>query len=177
MVGKTFDGNIYTCCFIGCYIGYFIYIRTINHQRQELLDKYMNAIGGCEKGERHDSDVNNAGYGNLSPGFGQSQENTAFLNRVRKYIEDNLSNADANVDDMAAAAAVSRSTLNRRLRSCLGVSAAQLLIEARMKKAEQLIYGNDGNGYSIYDIARMCGYSDIHYFQRVFRKKTWLVVR
>lgn len=75
------------------------------------------------------------------------------------------------VDDMAVAAAASRSTLNRHLLSLLGITAARLLIEARMQRAGQLLCGRAVSGLSVADIARLCGYSDIHYFQRVFKKK------
>ncbi|MDE5734550.1 MAG: AraC family transcriptional regulator, partial [Duncaniella sp.] len=99
----------------------------------------------------------------------QSPEDAMFLDRVRRYIEANIANSDANVEEMAEAAAVSRSTLNRRLRSNLGISAAQLMIEARMKYACQLL--GDGTHRSLAETAGMCGYSDPQYFQRVFRKR------
>jgi len=72
---------------------------------------------------------------------------------------------------MAEAAAASRSTLNRHLHSLLGISASQLLIEARMQRARQLLAKRDETEYSIAHIAEKCGYYDTHYFQRAFKQK------
>ena len=71
---------------------------------------------------------------------------------------------------MALAAAASRSTLNRRLRSQLGISAAQLLTRARMKRARELMATAAERNLSMADIAEMCGYTDVYYFQRVLKK-------
>jgi len=145
------------------------YIRNVNRHRRELLEKYMALIrerdAAAEKPDREDE------YEMPPLNARQSQEDAAFLDRVRRYVEDNLDNADANVDDMALAAAASRSTLNRRLRAQLGITAAQLLIEARMQRARQLLTGEDAGRYSMTEIADMCGYGDVHYFQRVFKKR------
>ncbi len=149
----------------------YVYIRKVNRQRRDLLEKYMALIGEGRPLEsagavgENDNDVQCRSVSWQKPG------ETLFLNRVRKYIEDNIDNPDANVDDMAAAAAASRSTLNRHLRSQLGVSAAQLLIEARMQRAEQLLSDYNDDECSISQVAEKCGYSDIHYFQRVFKKR------
>jgi AraC-like DNA-binding protein len=70
---------------------------------------------------------------------------------------------------MASCAATSRSSLNRKLRSLVGVTAAQLLIDARMQRARQLLESHDYQGIS--DIAYRCGYSDPRYFSRCFKQK------
>ena len=90
-----------------------------------------------------------------------------------RYIEENIGNSDANIDDMAAFAATSRSNLNRKLRSLVGITAAQLLIDARMQKAVQMLgaaAAKDGKP-RIAEIAYACGYSDPRYFSRCFRQK------
>lgn len=158
---------------VGAVVYTIMYIRDVNRQRRELLDKYMAVIGEMEARSMQSDDSPEAPSDDMAPLVPeQKPEDTAFLNRVRRYIEDNIDNPDAGVDSMAEAAAVSRSTLNRHLRSQLGISAAQLLIEARMQRAEQLLRARAaGEPLSLWDIAGMCGYSDVQYFQRVFRKK------
>lgn len=140
-----------------------IYIRRLNRQRRELLEKYMalmrqNVPAPAEKSEEPTTEtpVN-------------TSEETPLLRRVRRYIEENIANPDANVDDMALAAAASRSTLNRHLRSQLGVSAARLLSEARMRRAEQLLDADPT--LTPADVAPLVGYSDPQYFQRVFNAR------
>ena len=100
-------------------------------------------------------------------------EDQLFMDRVRTYVEENMGNSDANIDDMAAAAATSRSTLNRRLNSIIGITAAQLLIDARMRHAVHLITTerNNNNPVNVTDIAYKCGYTDPKYFSRCFKQK------
>ncbi|MDE5668188.1 MAG: helix-turn-helix transcriptional regulator, partial [Duncaniella sp.] len=42
---------------------------------------------------------------------------------------------------------------------------------ARMQRACQLLSKDGCGDKNIAEIADMCGYSDVHYFQRVFKKK------
>lgn len=150
----------------------YLYVRRMKRQRRELLDKYMALIRSREESREADTTPadNETEQSEPTPTEETPQpEESLFLNRVRRYIEDNIDNPEANIDDMAAAAAASRSTLNRHLRSQLGVSAAQLLIEARLQRAEQLL--RDRPELPVAEIAAMCGYSDPQYFQRVFKTK------
>ncbi|MDE7142576.1 MAG: helix-turn-helix domain-containing protein, partial [Muribaculaceae bacterium] len=152
-----------------------VYVRRVNRHRRELLEKYMALIRRQESATEpvgrepapaaEPSQAENVVSREAAP----RPEDTPMLRRVRRYIEENISNPDANVDDMALAAAASRSTLNRHLRSQLGVSAAQLLTEARLRRAEQLL--KERPDLAVADIASMCGYSDPQYFQRVFKTK------
>lgn len=147
----------------------YLYIRRINRRSRELLEKYMEIINR-DIGDSH-KEVAQASSELVPLVPDQKPEDAAFLNRVRRYVEDNITNPEANINDMAVASATSRSTLNRRLRSQLGITAAQLLIEARMQRAVQLLESHDKTECPISDIAVQCGYSDSSYFQRVFKKK------
>ena len=148
----------------------YLYIRRVNQQRKQLLEKYMKVLARTmETSHRAVAakfKITTDGETRELPA-----EDTRFLNRVREYIDQNISNPDADVDAMASAAAASRSTLNRRLRSLLGISASRLLIDARMQRAQQLLSQKEETGDSIADIARKCGYYDPHYFQRAFKQK------
>lgn len=150
-------------------VGTIIYVRRVNRQRRELLDKYMELIS--ERDAVDDAAGSDHEASPVAIGEGQSPEDMAFLDKVRTYIEDNISNPDANVDDMGLAAAASRSTLNRRLRSLLGVSAAKLLSEARMQHAARLLREYPDSEYPVAKVAELCGFSDKYYFSRVFQKK------
>ena len=137
-----------------------VYIRRVNRQRRELLAKYMallEAPAAAVTSEPEEVPVV------------ESAEDAAFLKRVQTYIEENISNPEANIDRMAEASAVSRATLNRRLRSLMGVSAARLLLEARMNRATALLA--DGTR-PVAEVAEACGYTDPYYFTRVYKKHT-----
>lgn len=149
----------------------YIYVRRVNRQRRELLAKYMDILREREEWAKASDELSHAAPDAMELGDGQKPEDVAFLDKVRRYIRDNIGNSEANIDDMGYAAAASRSTLNRRLRSLLGVSAAQLLNEARMQHAAELLRSNSEEQLPLSDVARECGFSDKYYFQRVFKKK------
>lgn len=156
---------------IGLILLVWLYIRQINRQRRDLLKKYMAIIG---EQDRHDSNPSFKSNQNSEPvetiNDNLNDENKVFLERVRKYIEENIDNPDADVDAMASAVATSRSTLNRRLRSLIGISASKLMTDARMQKAATLL--DDKNHFlSLDELSRLCGYSDKYYFSRVFKNK------
>lgn len=60
--------------------------------------------------------------------------------------------------------------LNRLFKFKFGTSIYQYHLDLRMKKAKQLLlYSN----FSVKEVAFQCGFSDINYFSRVFKKKSY----
>lgn len=98
-----------------------------------------------------------------------SPEDDAFMSRVVSFIEEHIMDSEINVDDMASAAAVSRSSLNRKMKMLVGVTPADFLREARIKRACSLLATTK---MAISDIAYRCGFSDPKYFSRTFRQST-----
>ncbi len=147
----------------------FFHIRHLHRQRSELLSKYMemlNRDSHAVETSRHTPANHEALPASLRP------DDQWFLNKVREFIEQNIANSDATIDDMAAFAATSRSNLNRKLRSLVGITAAQLLINARMQHASQLLQSCDASHpLSLAQLASRCGYSDPHYFARQYRQR------
>jgi AraC-like DNA-binding protein len=142
------------------------YIRKLKRQRHEVLENYLALLDQKNRPQQSTENVV-AHSGNIKP------EDQWFLDKIRRYIEENISNNAANIDEMAAEAATSRSTLNRRLNSIIGITAAQLLIDARMQYAIRLITDErkEKNNISVADIAFKCGYTDPKYFSRCFKQK------
>lgn len=139
-----------------------LHIRKLHRQRRELLQKLMKAVPARVVVESEQRD-------NISEEIAQSP----FLLKIRDFVEANIGNSDVSIDDMAAAVATSKSTLNRRLRSMIGITAAQLLIDARMQRAVELLLQSQRKeiDMTISEIAYKCGYSDPHYFSRCFKQK------
>ena len=135
-----------------------LYIRRIRCQHRETLEKYLALIevrgGRLELREEV-----------------REETDDPLLKRVMQYVEENLANSDANVGDMAAAAAVSRSGLLRKLKQTMGVTPQELLSEARIKHACQLLRNSDKN---ISEIAYASGFTDPKYFSRSFKQSTGL---
>ena len=131
-----------------------LYIRRIRRQHHETLEKYLALIE--VSGERL-----------VVREEVREETEDPMLQRVMQYVEENLANSDANVGDMAAAAAVSRSGLLRKLKQTMGVTPQELLSEARIKHACQLLARTDKN---VSEIAYFCGFTDPKYFSRCFRQ-------
>ncbi|MGN0642598.1 MAG: AraC family transcriptional regulator [Huintestinicola sp.] len=71
------------------------------------------------------------------------------------------------VEDIAAAADVSRTTLFRIFKKCCGMSPLEYLIFCRMEQAKRLLSGTD---ISVTAVARSVGYEDNLYFSRAFSR-------
>ena len=71
--------------------------------------------------------------------------------------------------DMAAAAATSRSGLQRKLKQAMGITPQDLLREARIKHASQLLTNTQK---TIAEVAYACGFTDPKYFSRCFKQST-----
>ncbi len=95
-----------------------------------------------------------------------NEEDDAFMRRLLDFVEGNLANSDVGVDEMASATATSRSSLNRKMKQLLGVTPADFLKEARMKRAKQLLATTMR---SVNEIAYGCGFSDPKYFSKCFK--------
>jgi AraC-like DNA-binding protein len=166
-----------------------LHIRALHRQRRELHTKYMAllatsadtttapAITATMNAASTAAPVTTTPAGTATPSAAMqslsptlSAADQRFLERVKEYIETNISNSDANIDDMAMHAATSRSNLNRKLRSLVGITATQLLIDARMQKAHRLLHDGDSS-LSIADIAYQCGYSDPRYFSKCYKHR------
>lgn len=140
-----------------------LYIRRIQRQHHETLEKYLALIE--VKGEKEE-------ISKKKEEVSKETEETTLdptLQRVMKFVEENISNSDVNVGDMAAAAATSRSGLQRKLKQAMGITPQDLLREARIKRACHLLRHTD---HSIADIAYACGFTDPKYFGRNFKQST-----
>ena len=139
---------------IGAVAATIIYIRRIKRQQRDTLAKYLAML------ESHDSTA-----GVPLPSI--EAEPDPMLQRIMQYVEENIGNSYAGVGDMAAAAATSRSGLLRKLHRTMGITPQDLLREARIKHACQLLRHSDR---SVGEIAYACGFTDPKYFSRCFKQ-------
>ena len=148
-----------------------VYIRHLVRQREENLQAYLRLIDQqsvVEKDQPADGEQPAASEANTNTVVVShlSEEDDAFMRRLMDFIEKNIGDSDVGVEDMADATATSRSSLNRKMKQLLGVTPADFLKEARLKKAcQQLERTNRG----VNDIAYACGFSDPKYFSKVFK--------
>lgn len=145
-------GITYTC----------MYIRRIKQQQREALDKYLKLLDSNkqekEEGQQPDGIIMQAH---------QKAADDAFMERLMAFIEQNISNSDLTVEDMAGAVATSQSGLNRKLRQILGATPSDLLKKARIEHACMLL--RKDLGMNIAEVAFNCGFADPKYFSKCFK--------
>lgn len=137
-----------------------VYIRRIRRQRREALEAYLALLG------TNSSKGNEAEAATSATVIHLNGEDDALMRKVSLFVEQNISNADIGVGDMAEAAAVSRSGLQRKMKQILGVTPLDFLREARIKHACRLLSTTQ---MSVSEVAYSSGFSDPKYFSRCFK--------
>jgi len=133
------------------------HIRRLKRQQNELHEAYL-ALLNAKENEKPKTTTEKK-----QPAM--KPEDEAFMKRAMTFIEQHLGDADINIGDMAEATATSRSGLNRKMKSLLGVTPLDFIREARIRKACQMLK----NGASVNDAAYSCGFSDPKYFGKCFK--------
>jgi len=155
---------------LGIIISTLLYIRKIKRQQRDTLEKYLAVIDSkdkeqIEKGKKDPQETTNI----EKPSPAIQQELDPMLQRIMQFVQENISNGDASVGDMAAFAVTSRSGLQRKLKQAMGITPQDLLREARIKHACQLLRQTDK---TISEVAYACGFTDPKYFSRCFKQST-----
>ncbi len=99
---------------------------------------------------------------------GELLPRTKEINKVLRYVEQNL-HKEVREEDVAALCHYSASYFSKYFRKHLGVCFRDYLIEKRLTLAKDLLK-NQPNVKIAY-IAYQCGYQDISYFARIFKKR------
>lgn len=96
---------------------------------------------------------------------------TGVHQKVREIATYLQGHTDENMtlDDLAKKFFMSKSYLTRVFRNVTGFSVVEYITYNRVQKAQQLLRGTDT---SITDIAEMCGFGNITYFEKVFKQMT-----
>ena len=89
-----------------------------------------------------------------------------FINEFIAVVEQNLSNADLNANEIAAKLGLSRVQLYRKVKALVGYSVNDYVVNVRLKKARHLILHTDMN---ISEIAYEVGFASPAYFSTTFK--------
>ena len=92
-----------------------------------------------------------------------------FLERLNRYIEENIADANITVEDLAAAMKVSRTLLFTRIKQLTGTTPNEFLRSARLKLAAELLAGE--NDLRVSEICYMTGFTSTSYFAKCFRRQ------
>lgn len=88
-----------------------------------------------------------------------------------RFIRQHATEGDIDVDRVAREAALSRSALERRMRSLIGRSPGEEIIRLRFAAVEKLLSQTD---LTLEAIAARCGFNHPQYMAEAFRKRAGL---
>lgn len=90
-----------------------------------------------------------------------------ILAPVLSYLDEHIYDSELRLDKLSKIAGVSAVYLRRIFRAYCGVTAAQYVIQARMKRAKNIL---EEGVESISEVAHSVGYTDPLYFSRAFKR-------
>jgi AraC-like DNA-binding protein len=141
-----------------------LYINRMKKERREALDTYVALMNDKESHKQQlvkDREILKA--------VKIKAEDDEFMRHVMLFIETNMSQSSLTVDDMAQGVAVSRSVIDRKVKSIVGITPAELLRKTRIQRACKML---ENIKKPISNIAYDCGFVDPKYFGKVFKQVT-----
>jgi len=93
--------------------------------------------------------------------------NDLLMDRIMKFVNENLSNSDYSIEQMASDIGLSRAQLHRKMKEITGVSSSDFVRNLRMQQAAKLLKEHKVN---ISQVAYAVGFTNEAHFSTVFRK-------
>ena len=90
------------------------------------------------------------------------------MEQVKTIVGGNLDNPDFDIAAIAKELGMSRSAFFKRVKAATGMSPLDFVRDYKLTHAVELLKSSDR---SITDVAYCCGFSDVGYFGKCFRKK------
>lgn len=95
-------------------------------------------------------------------------EDEKFLQKVIRYLEENLSNPQLSVEDLSRHVGMSRSTLYLKVLELTGQKPVEYIREFKLEKAAMLL---EKSGMNVNEVAYSVGFSTPNYFAKSFKLK------
>lgn len=99
---------------------------------------------------------------------GANSTHSDFIQRVTQIVEENISNENFGVSELAGKVGMSRSNLLRKIKNETGLSASLFIRDVRLKRSCLLL--QDGS-YSVSEVSYHVGFGSPSYFIKCFREK------
>jgi len=100
--------------------------------------------------------------------MGTNPVDNEFLKKMNQIIEDNVANADLNVNFLAEQLNISRSGLFAKIKSLTDVTPNEMIQVVRLKRAARLLLESN---YLVSEVGYMVGFSSPSYFTKCFQKQ------
>lgn len=97
-----------------------------------------------------------------------TSQDDVFIQRVMKYVEENIDDSELSIDGIAAFIGMSRSSMFKKIKSLTGLAPVDFLKEVRLQRAAQLIETEE---FNVSQVAYMVGLNDPRYFSKCFKMK------
>ena len=91
-----------------------------------------------------------------------------FIDKVTKYVEDNLSNADLTVEKLSEDMGMSRVNLYKRVLALTGSTPSEFIRNIRMQHAKHLLMNE---GYNVSEVAYRVGFNQPRLFSKYFKEQ------
>jgi AraC-like DNA-binding protein len=92
----------------------------------------------------------------------------SFMQKVLDYVNENIAEADLNVEHLADDMSLSRSQLYRKIKAITGMTANELIRKIRLERAKQMI---ENGSESISEVGFNVGFSSASYFSKCFKNE------
>jgi YesN/AraC family two-component response regulator len=97
-----------------------------------------------------------------------SSADEELLGKALKYIEQNISNIDYNVESFVSDMGIGRTLLYQKINDILGMSIKEFIIDIRLKRGAQLLQESE---LTIAEISDQIGFNNPKYFSICFKKQ------
>ena len=147
----------------GVYI--YLYILAIKKRQRETLQACLSLLENENKEPFESEAISTVSHSQVEI----TEEDDMMMKRVMQFIESHISDSEIGIAEIADAAAISRSGLNRKIKKIVGLTPAELLRETRIKHSQQLLLNTS---MPVSEVAYACGFNDPKYFGKIFRQLT-----
>ena len=96
-----------------------------------------------------------------------SAADRAFVDKLRQYVDANISDSSLSISDISAEMCMSRASFFRKIKSLTGVTPNNFILIYRLNKAAAMIRSRE---YRLNEIADLAGFSSQSHFSRCFKQ-------
>lgn len=134
--------------------------------QEAYIDRFVNNNTADDNRRQGDTPIEN--MSSEKPQQGMTDADCRFMEKLTALLNENISNSDLGVDDVAQMMGMSRSVYFKKLKALTGIGPNDYLKQLRMQRAAEML---DGGEMPIADIAFSIGISDPHYFSKCFKQR------
>ena len=116
----------------------------------------------CEPGEKSIQREQGEESRQCEPG-----EESEFIENLGALIREAMDSGKVDFEEIASRMCISRTHLNRKVKSITGGTTSDLVLSYRIAKAKELLLSTD---LPVWEVAEQCGISDPAYFCTLFKK-------